>query len=59
MKFSNFEISLIRYYIAWQPIDENLQFYLRIERSTATKSFVVIVAITNCMMYRSINSYLF
>ncbi|PPQ91431.1 hypothetical protein CVT25_014319 [Psilocybe cyanescens] len=42
----NFEISLIDTYLAWSS-DPNLQFYLRIERSTATKSFVVIVAITN------------
>ncbi|KAH9484382.1 hypothetical protein JR316_0003863 [Psilocybe cubensis] len=45
----NFEISLIRYFVAMPYIhtEQNLQFYLKIERSTATKAFVVIVAITN------------
>ena len=45
----NFEISLLNSYVNRNgPGVEYLQIYLRIERSIATKIFVVVVAVMNC-----------
>ncbi|KAF8961645.1 hypothetical protein BDZ97DRAFT_1828358 [Flammula alnicola] len=43
----NFKISLLNTFLSYTDVQKNLQFYLRIERSRATKVFVVMVAVTN------------
>ncbi|KDR72369.1 hypothetical protein GALMADRAFT_159048, partial [Galerina marginata CBS 339.88] len=43
----NFKISLLYTIVSYNRAQQNLQFYLKIERSTATKMFVVMVAVTN------------
>ncbi|KAF8961637.1 hypothetical protein BDZ97DRAFT_1828320 [Flammula alnicola] len=43
----NFKISALKAFVSYNDVQDNLEFYLRIERSRATKVFVVMVAVTN------------
>lgn len=55
----NFEITLLSSYITAGGLAGSpsyLQIYLRIERSTATKVFVVVVAIMNCEFLEALTS---
>lgn len=49
----NFEVSLISGIVYHTNLGQNLVLYFKIGRSTATKIFVVIVAVTNCESHKA------
>ena len=52
----NFKITLENATLIFNGLKDNIQFFLRIERSMATKVFVIMVGVTNCKFARSMSS---